>query len=119
MTDIKTYLDEDVHPYIAAALRLRGREALTTEEAGRRGRGDPDQISFATSQEYTILTYNSNDYPRLHYDILVNGGGTHAGIILATQEDPRRNIRALFNLLNILSAEEIRNQLVYLNNWVP
>ncbi len=53
MTNIKIYLDEDVHTYIAEALRLRGWEALTTEEAGRRGMGDPDQIAFATSQEYS------------------------------------------------------------------
>jgi len=116
MTDIKIYLDEDVHTYIAEALRLRGWIALTTQEAGRRGTEDPDQIVFATNQEYTILTYNSDDYPRLHYDI-VSGGNTHTGIILATQDNPRRNIRALLNLLNSLSAEEIRNQLVYLNNW--
>ena len=72
--------------------------------------------SFATAQEYAILTYNSRDYPRLHYEI-VTSGGSHAGIILATQEDPRWNIRALFNLLNNLSAEAINSQLLYLNNW--
>jgi predicted nuclease of predicted toxin-antitoxin system len=118
MTNIKIYLDEDVHTYIAEALRLRGWEALTTEEAVRRGRGDPDQIAFATNQGYTILTYNSDDYPRLHYTIL-GSGETHTGIILATQDNPRHNIRALLNLLNSLSAEEMRDQLVYLNNWVP
>jgi len=116
MAAIKVYLDEDVHTFIAQALRLRGWEALTTEEAGRRGADDRDQISFATAQEYAILTYNSNDYPRLHYEI-VTGGGTHAGIILATQENPRQTIRAQFNLLNSLSAEAIHGQLVYLNNW--
>ena len=117
MATIKVYLDEDVHTFIAQAARLRGWEALTTQEAGRRGADDRDQISFATAQEYAILTYNSSDYPRLHYEI-VTGGGTHAGIILATQENPRQTIlRALFNLLNTLSAEAISDQLIYLNNW--
>ena len=116
MAKIKLYLDEDVHTFIAEALRLRGKEALTTEEAGRRGRGDPDQIAFATSQDYTILTYNSHHFPHLHATI-VSSGNTHAGIIVGTREDPRRNIRALLNLLNSLFAEEIRNQLTYLNNW--
>ena len=115
MAAIKVYLDEDVHTFIAQALRLRGWEALITQEAGRRGADDRGQISFATAQGYAILTYNSNDYPRLHYEI-VTGGRTHAGIILATQENPRQTIRALFNLLNTLSAEAINGQLIYLNN---
>lgn len=40
MAAIKVYLDEDVHTFIAPALRLRSWEALTTEEAGRRGAND-------------------------------------------------------------------------------
>src|SRR5262249_60956657 len=108
--------DEDVHTFIAQALRLRAWEALTTQEAGRRGVDDRGQIAFATAQGYAMLTYNSNDYPRVHYEI-VTGGGTHGGIILATQEHPRQTLRALFHLLNTLSAEAISGQLVYLNNW--
>jgi hypothetical protein len=63
-----------------------------------------------------FLTYNSRDFPRLHYEI-VSSGNTHSGIIVGTREDPRRNIRALLNLLNKFSAEAMRDQLVYLNNW--
>jgi hypothetical protein len=116
MAAIKVYLDEDVHTFIAQALRLRGWEALTTEEAGRRGADDLDQITFATNRGYTILTYNIRDFPRPPYEI-VSIGNMHAGIIVAAQEDPRRNVRALFNLLSSRSAEAMRSQLVYLNNW--
>lgn len=116
MAAIKVYLDEDVHTFIAQALRLRGWEALTTEEARRRRVADLDQITFATARGYAILTYNSRDFPRLHYEI-VTKENTHAGIIVARREDPRRNIRALLNLLTRLSAEAMRDQLVYLNNW--
>ena len=116
MTAIKVYLDEDVHTYIAQALRLRGWEALTTEEAEQRGAVDPEQILFATRQGYSILTYNINDYPRLHYEI-INRGETHTGIIVGTREDPRRNISTLLKLLSNVSAEAIKEQLVYLNNW--
>ncbi len=116
MAAIKVYLDEDVHTFVAQALSLRGWAALTTTEAGRREVTDLDQLTFAADHGYVILTYNSHDFPRLHYEIATSGK-THAGIIVATQEDPRRNIRALFNLLNTLSAEAISGQLVYLNNW--
>ena len=116
MAAIKIYLDEDVHTFIAQALRLRGWEALTTEEAQRRGTDDPDQISFATSNEYAILTYNVKDFPRLHYEIVARGD-THSGIIVGTREDPRRNVHALLNILSSLSAEDLNDELVYLNNW--
>jgi predicted nuclease of predicted toxin-antitoxin system len=117
MAAIKVYLDEDVHAFIAHALRLRSWEALTTQEAGRRRDTDLDQIAFASEQGYAILTYNIRDFPRLHTEILA-GGKTHAGLIVGTRQDPRGNIRALLNLLHLLSAEDLVNQLVYLNNWL-
>ena len=116
MAAISLYLDEDVHTYIAHALRLRGWQALTTEEAQRRSATDQDQIHFATQNGRTIMTYNVRDFPRLHYESIASGEG-HSGIIVVKREDPSRNIRALLNLLNILSAEAMRGQLVYLNNW--
>jgi hypothetical protein len=79
MAATKIYLDEDVHTFIAQALRLRGWEARTTEEAQRRGADDPEQISFATNNRYAILTYNVKDFPRLHYEI-VTRGDTHSGL---------------------------------------
>ena len=57
-----------------------------------------------------------NDFPRLHYEMLTRGE-THGGIIVGTQTDPRENVRALLNLLNAVSAEAMRDNLVYLSNW--
>jgi hypothetical protein len=116
MAAVKVYADEDVHTFVATALRLRGWEALTTVEAGRLRASDPSQIDFAAQHGYSILTYNVQDFPRLHYEML-GRGQTHAGIIVATQHDPRQNIRALLNLLDALSAEAMDSNLVYLNNW--
>lgn len=116
MTAARVYLDEDVHTFIADALRLRGWEALTTAEAGRRGATDPDQITFATARGYAILTYNVRDFPRLHYELLT-AGQAHSGIIVGSQDAPRRQLRALFNLLSIASAEDLASNLVYLSNW--
>ena len=81
---IKVYLDEDVHVFIAEALRLCGWEALTTAESGRLGANDLEQLAFAANHGYAFLTYNSSDFPRLHYEIIISGK-THAGIIVATQ----------------------------------
>ena len=77
---------------------------------------DPDQLRFAAERGLAILTYNVSDFPDLHAETLARGA-SHAGIIVATQADPRRNIRALLNLLSIASAEDLRDNLIYLSNW--
>ena len=87
MTPIQIYLDEDVHPLIAHALRLRGWTALTTVEAGRQGTSDLQQVEFASEHGYPLLSYNVTDFPRLHYEVLA-AGNHHCGIIVATQDNP-------------------------------
>ncbi len=116
MAALKIYLDEDVHPFVAQALRLRGWDALTTVEAGRRTTSDDAQLDFATEQGRALLTYNSRDFSRMHSERIA-AGRTHAGIIVATQDDPRRNIRGLLRLINAVPAEAITDQLIYLSNW--
>jgi len=117
MRSAKVYLDEDVHPLIADALRLRGWEALTTIEAGRQGSTDEQQVEYATENGFVILSYNVTDFPAMHYRILADGK-THAGIIVATQENPGRNAKTLLKLLDIFDAEDFADQLIYLNNWM-
>lgn len=116
MTVIRLYLDEDVHTFIAEAIRLRGYKATTTRDQSRLGAEDDDQLDFAQQHGYTLVTYNIHDYPRLHYGWLA-AGEHHAGVVVASRENPRRNIRALLNLLALVSAEEMADQLEYLNNW--
>ena len=116
MAVVRLYLDEDVHTFIAEAIRLRGYEATTTRDQQRLGAEDPDQLAFTQQRGYTLVTYNVQDYPRLHYEWLT-AGKRHAGIIIASRESPRRNIRALLNLLALVTAEEMADQLEYLNFW--
>ena len=117
MSPIKVYFDEDVHHLIAHALSLRSRNTLTTVEAGRAGTSDLQQIQFAAENGYVIISYNSSDFPRLHYEIM-NAGNHHAWIIVATQDKLGANARALLSLLSTFSAEDFVDQLVYLNNWM-
>lgn len=48
-------------------------------------------------ERYALLAYNNGDFPRLHY-ATVTRGKTLAGVIIATQEDPRRNITCALRL---------------------
>jgi predicted nuclease of predicted toxin-antitoxin system len=116
MAVVRLYLDEDVHTFIAAALRLRGYDATTTRDQSRRGAEDPDQLAFAYQHGYTLLTYNVQDFPRLHYEWLA-AEKQRAGIIIASRENPTLNIRALLNLLALVAAEEMADQLEYLKFW--
>ena len=86
----KVFLDEDGHSFIAEALRHRGWQALTTAEAGRLGATDTEQMLWAAAGGYVFLTYNIRDFPRLHYE-MAQRGESHAGLIVATQDDPRAN----------------------------
>jgi hypothetical protein len=117
MTAIRIYLDENVHGFLADALKLRGWEASTTAEQGRLLPSDPDQIDFATAQGYAILTYDRGDFPRLHYERM-KLGVEHNGILIGVNLDPHQTLRGLLRLLSEVTAEELKNRLEYLSNWI-
>ena len=117
MTPIRVYLDEDVHHLIARALGLRGWDVLTPKGVGLLTSTDDEQIEFAAKNGYTLLTYNISDYPRLHHERMADGGH-HCGIIIASQEDPGANVKAMLSLLSNFSTEDLVDQLLYLNNWM-
>jgi hypothetical protein len=117
MTAIKIFLDEDVHHLIAHALRLRGRFALTAVDADRQGASDLEQIRFAAENGCAMLSYNVSDFPRIHYEMMA-ADEHHCGIIVAIQDIPAANARALLAILDAFSAEDLADELLYLNNWM-
>jgi predicted nuclease of predicted toxin-antitoxin system len=76
------YLDEHIHPGIAHALRSRGIDVLTAQEAGRAGSSVPDpiQLAYATVSGRVFV---SGDWDFLGYSAHVH---PHAGVIIL----PRR-----------------------------
>lgn len=83
MPYIKLYLDEDVHPELAPALRNRGFDVVSTHEVpGRKGSSDLEQIEYAISQERVILTFNTRDYILLYKRLLQEGKNLY-GIIVS------------------------------------
>jgi hypothetical protein len=81
---IRLYLDEDVHKRMAAALRLRHFDAVSAHEVRRWGLTDEAQLAQAAAEDRTLLTFNTPDYVRLHFDWLQRGQ-PHAGIIVSDQ----------------------------------
>ncbi len=109
---IELYLDEDVNVLIANLVRARGFSAVTTQQAGRKKKNDADQLAFATSQQWTILTHNRVDFEELAQDYFA-AGKTHCGIIIAKRRDPHEIARRLLVILNHVTADEMIDQVRY------
>ena len=98
MTARKVYIDENVHALVGQALRLRGWEATTTGAQGHLGADDYDQPDFTTRHGYAILTYDQSDSPRIHYEIMEQGG-EHGGVLVGISRDPYQTLRGLLRLM--------------------
>jgi len=110
---IRLYLDEDVHRRMASALRLRHFDVVSAHEVRRWGLSDEEQLSYAAAEGRALFTYNAADYLQLHLDWL-RSGQQHQGIIVSDQLPIGETVRRLLSLLNRVTADEMRNELRWL-----
>jgi predicted nuclease of predicted toxin-antitoxin system len=110
---IELYLDEDVDVLVADLVRARGFKAVTTQEAGRKKKDDAEQLVFAASQQWTLLTHNRVDFEELAQQYFA-AGKTHSGIIIAARRAPYEIARRLLVILNHVTADEMANQIRYI-----
>lgn len=110
---IELYLDEDVNVLVADLMQARGFSATTTHEAGNTGKTDAEQLAYAVSQQYAILTHNRVDFERLA-EQYAQVGTTHCGIIIAVRRSPFEIANRLMTIVNVVTADEIENQLRYI-----
>jgi predicted nuclease of predicted toxin-antitoxin system len=116
---IRLYLDENaMDSGLVQALRNQGIDVTTVQDAQRRGDSDERQLGYATEQGRVIYSYNVKDFMVLHSRFLAHGQ-SHAGIILAHERDYGigEQARRLLRIIDVLSAEEMRDQLGYLSAW--
>lgn len=110
---IEIYLDENVHVLIAKIVRSHGFKAVTTQEAGRKGTSDPEQMDYAGEQGSAILTLNRTDFEELAKEYF-DSGKNHHGIIIAADNSPQEIARRLITILNDITADEMTNQIIYI-----
>jgi len=110
---IEIYLDENVHVLIAKIVQSHGFKAVTMQEVGHRGTSDPEQLKYANDQGYAILTHNRVDFEELAKDCFASGKN-HSGIIIAADNSPQEIARRLIAILNDLTADEMKNQIIYI-----
>ncbi|WP_414542214.1 DUF5615 family PIN-like protein [Nostoc sp. CCY0012] len=118
MSLIRLYLDEDAESHrLLQALRVRNVDVVTVTEVGMISRNDPDQLNWALTNQRVIYTFNLKDFYRLH-TLLLESGESHAGIILAQQGySIGEQMRRLLKIIAAKSAEEMQNQVEFLNAW--
>lgn len=116
---LRLLLDEDaLHVSFSNALRGARIDARTVADIGRRGFGDEDQLEFAASAGFAILTFNVGDFASLH-KAWQAAGRTHSGIIVEAQQliGPGELVRRIENLMSMLGPASMENRLEYLSNY--
>lgn len=116
---IRLYLDEDSQRIsLAEALKRRGVDVLTTNQAGRISYLDEKQLEFAASLGRTIYTFNVKDFLLLHFNFLTQGR-QHSGIIIGEQGrfGVGEEMRRLLRVIDSKSAEDMQNEIEFLSSW--
>jgi hypothetical protein len=115
-SSIKLYTNAHIWAGLAPRLRELGYDALSTEEAGHKPLSDDDQLAFAASQDRAILTFNIKDFVPLAEGWFY-AGRSHWGIIVAQETPKGELLRRTLNLLQTLSAEELRDTVRFLEEF--
>ena len=112
----KLYLNEHISPEVARAIRARGYDCISTQEVELLGAPDDEQMSFAVRGDRIPVTFNVGDFQALHASHLEDNR-SHPGILISTEIQISTLIQRLFNFLKSTTAEEMRNQIRWLNDF--
>lgn len=106
------YTDEDMSALVATLLSSRGLNVTTVPEQATIGKTDKEQLEIATSLGRCFLTHNRVDFERLHLQY-IEENKEHCGIIVVPQKNAYEIAQRIAILANALTADEIKNQLLY------
>jgi predicted nuclease of predicted toxin-antitoxin system len=106
------YTDEDMSALVATLLKSRGLDVTTVPEQNALGQTDAEQLEFATAMQRCLITHNRVDFERLHLQY-IEEIKQHHGIIVVPQKNAYEVARRIGILVSALTADEIRNQLLY------
>jgi len=112
----KLHLNEHISPRLAQQLRTYGFDVTSTLEMKMIEADDDEQLAYAASSGRAIVTFNHKHFSVRH-DRYMAQGLEHWGIIFSTEESMDVMRRRLLKLLNTLSADELKNQTRWLNEF--
>jgi predicted nuclease of predicted toxin-antitoxin system len=114
MANIVLLLDEDVRPLLGEILRQRGYDVVHVIEVDRAGKTDAEQLAYAAGQRRAVLTHNIRDFRQLDKQYHEESR-EHFGILLSDQIPLRDLLRRTLRFLSLRTAEEVRNNIFWLN----
>jgi predicted nuclease of predicted toxin-antitoxin system len=103
-------MDQHIPASVSLGLRRHGVDVLTTQEAGRCGLSDSEQLSFASSKGRVIVTFDS-DFLAHH-----QAGVQHSGIAWCQEHKYSigQLIQALLLVHGVLDPDSMKDHLEYL-----
>jgi hypothetical protein len=110
----RLHLDEDVDARLAKALQQRGYNVETTVATGLLEASDEEQLIYAVSQQRAFVTHNIKHFPGLHATWMEVKREHWGIIILIGHSAVGLWLRRMEKLLSCFSAEELKNQLIFL-----
>ncbi|MEW5718418.1 MAG: DUF5615 family PIN-like protein [Chloroflexota bacterium] len=116
MNALRLYLDADVSAELAVQLRERKIDAISALEVRRLRALDTEQLAFAVTQRRAILTHNRDDFVALAVEYFEQDK-EHYGIIIAPQYELGELVRRVIKLAHSETAEDLRNQIRYLQAY--
>ncbi len=114
MENLKIYTDENVDVRVAEGLRKRGITAFSAQEKGMIGATDVEQFRFASDMHAVIFTHDHHFITIAQ--LLKQQSRGHWGVIFGEMHKLSIGecIKRLALYGNILSAEEMKNQIEFL-----
>lgn len=107
---LRFHLDEHVDPVIADALRRRGIDVTTTQDAGLSGAADLEQLEFARRERRVLVTHDAD------FLVLVSRSERHCGICYSHQAARTTSelIKSLSLLAFCVAPEELSDRIEFL-----
>ncbi len=107
---IRYYFDQHIHSAVTIGLRAHGVDILTSQDAGRCGLPDTDQLAFATAEGRVLVSFDAD------FLGLAASGMPHAGIAWcpALKYSVGRLIQSLLLVQGVLNSDDMRNHVEYL-----
>jgi hypothetical protein len=118
---LSLYLDEDAqNRALVMALRAKGFDCLTANDAGRRGHDDESHLVFAARTRRVLYTKNTGDFRCIH-DQWLRAGLSHSGIIALTRQrlPVGRQLDAIERIAREETSDELVDKFLYLLNHLP
>jgi len=112
----KLLLDEQIWVYLATLLREQGFDVYHVTEVGLDQTPDPEILRAAVEKHRAVVTFNVKDFAPFIEEYFKDGR-EHYGIVASDQISRGELKRRVTNLLNSITAEDLKNTIRYLQEF--